>query len=88
VISQIKDLNVIKEFPKLINVVGEELLSREDMANYFKLKYKEIQLKVVKTPESILSNRPEKILTKSIFFNKILKKTTTSYENFIFKGDL
>jgi nucleoside-diphosphate-sugar epimerase len=87
-VSQIKDLNVMKEFPKLINVVGEELLSREDMANYFKSKYKEIQLKVVKTPESILSNRPEKILTKSLFFNKLLKKPTTSYENFILKGDL
>ena len=87
-ISQIKELNVMIEFPKLINVVGEELLSREDMANYFKSKYKEIQFKVVKTPESILSNRPDKILTKSLFFNKMLKRPTTSYESFILMGDL
>ncbi len=88
IISRTKILNVSKEIPKLINVVGEELLSREDMAKYFKAKHKEIQLQVVKTPESILSNRPEKILTKSLFFNKILKRPNVSYKNFILKGDL
>lgn len=88
IISQTIDLNLMKDFPKVINVVGEELLSREDMASYFKNKYNDIQLKVVKTPDTILSNRPDKILTKSLFFNKILKKQTTTYKNFILKGEL
>ena len=88
IISQITDLKLLKEFPKLINVVGDELLSREDMAKYFKSRYREIQLKVVKTPESLLSNRPDKVLTKSLFFDKILKRPTTTYKQFILTGDL
>ena len=88
VISEYHVNNSFLNFPKIINVVGNELLSRADMVDLFSLRYKEIKVKIVDTPKEVLLYKPNKINAKSLYFDKIKKSSITNYKDFIIKGGL
>jgi hypothetical protein len=75
-------------FPNIINVVGDELLSRADMVDIFSLRYKGIKVKIVDTPKEVLLYKPNKINSKSLYFDMIKKSSITNYKDFVNKEDL
>lgn len=58
----------------LINVSGNQLLSRKDLAEVYKKRIdNRLQYKVVDVPQFIFDSRPNIIYTKSLFVEKLVK---------------
>lgn len=57
----------------LVNVSGNQSLSRKDLAEWYKINInKNLCYNVIPVPESILTGRPNIIRTKSLFLEKLL----------------
>lgn len=64
-----QNFTVVKS--SIINICGEDSLSRVDLANYFNAKQK-FDYKIINIPIQMLKSRPNKIITKSLYIEKIL----------------
>jgi dTDP-4-dehydrorhamnose reductase len=64
-----QNFNLIKS--PIINICGEESLSRVDLANYFNRQHK-FDYKIIDIPIQMLKSRPNTIITKSLYIEKIL----------------
>lgn len=64
-----QNFNIVKS--SIINICGEDSLSRVDLANYFNRKQK-FDYKIINIPVQMLKSRPYTIITKSLYIEKIL----------------
>jgi nucleoside-diphosphate-sugar epimerase len=82
ILGIIKDDFMIKDL-KTLNLVGQDNLSRSDMALIFNQRFSSLKVNIIKTPPNYLTNRPDSIYTKSLFLDKIIKKELVTYSHFI-----
>ena len=78
-------INILKNWEseiKVVNVCGDELISRFDIAKNL---LNEKSINVINAPKKFWNNRPKKIQVESLFLRKILQKNPTSFEEVINK---
>lgn len=83
-------INLIKTFDRwdnyLFNICGSDLLSRKNLVEiYTEVVDRNLKYNVSKPSESFLLNRPKTINVKSIYFEKLLGRTSTKIKNAIIK---
>ncbi len=63
-----------KSIPSIINVGGDDLLSRVDLAKSFQKKNSSFRFSIVRPPESFYFNRPEIISISNLRMKKLLQR--------------
>jgi dTDP-4-dehydrorhamnose reductase len=67
--------NSFSDIPyKVINVCGDSCLSRVDLLKYYIKNFNAVKYKIVDTPLSILTSRPNKIEVHSLYLEKLINK--------------
>jgi len=66
---------------QIFNICGKDLISRANIAEYFKEIVSDINLKIVEPEESFFKARPRVIEMKSNFFSSLLKKEPTQIKD-------
>jgi len=78
-------INILKNWEskiKVVNVCGDESISRFDIAKNL---LNEKSINVINAPKKFWNNRPKKIQIESLFLRKILQKNPTSFKEVINK---
>lgn len=70
---------------QIFNICGNDLVSREETAKYFREVVSNIDIKLVEPPEEFFKARPRVINMKSHFFSALLKRDPTNFKDAMLK---